>query len=67
MDEDTAKIKQFVAWVRDEARQQEARGGTRGQSMKKTDCLSRFFSFDRAPAGMISCGPSLFTDVPSPP
>lgn len=29
------KIKQFVAWVRDEARQQEARGGTRGQSMKK--------------------------------
>jgi len=25
------KIKQFVAWVRDEARQQEARGGTRGQ------------------------------------
>ncbi|MGN6458398.1 MAG: LysR substrate-binding domain-containing protein [Achromobacter mucicolens] len=29
------KIKQFVGWVRDEARQQEARGGTRGQSMKK--------------------------------
>ncbi|UAN02412.1 LysR substrate-binding domain-containing protein [Achromobacter mucicolens] len=29
------KIRQFVAWVRDEARQQEARGGTRGQSMKK--------------------------------
>jgi len=29
------KIKQFVAWVRDEARQQEARGGTRAQSMKK--------------------------------
>lgn len=29
------KIKQFVAWVRDEACQQEARGGTRGQSMKK--------------------------------
>ena len=29
------KIKQIVARVRDEARQQEARGGTRGQSMKK--------------------------------
>lgn len=29
------KIKQFVAWVLDEARQQEARGGPRGQSMKK--------------------------------
>lgn len=29
------KIKQFVEWARDEARQQESRGGTRGQSMKK--------------------------------